>query len=215
VELPQGAWTDATLTLNGARFCPAVYVNGGKVSESPGGMTVTTHLLKSPHVAPGESILLEIALKSLEDVDAHDASRIPEADRWRSNLSSCLWDNVTLRLHGPARITRLIPSSNLAEDQVNVKWQFQELAAALPPLGLRFEILSAAGETMATARISKAPGKGTARISLHGRCRFWSPHDPVTYRLRASLADGTGILDRREITLGIREFRTEGARVPS
>jgi hypothetical protein len=90
VGLPQGNWTHATLVLNGARFCPAVYVNGQKTSEAPGGMTVTTHLLKSEHVAPGRSIVLEVALKSLKDVDPRDASRIPKADRWRSNLSSCL-----------------------------------------------------------------------------------------------------------------------------
>ena len=30
VDLPGGSWTDATLVLNGARFCPSVYVDGTK-----------------------------------------------------------------------------------------------------------------------------------------------------------------------------------------
>ncbi len=102
VELPPGDWRSATLTLNGARFCPAVFVDGEQVSASAGGMTVTNHLLRGPTVRPGRRISLEIALRSLRDVDPCDASRIPEADLWRSNVSSCLWDSVRLRFHGPA-----------------------------------------------------------------------------------------------------------------
>ncbi|MHC4575312.1 MAG: glycoside hydrolase family 2 protein, partial [Planctomycetota bacterium] len=210
VKLPQGNWTHATLVLNGARFCPAIYVNGEKISEAPGGMTVTTHLLRSPHLAPGKSIVLEVSLKSLKDVDPRDASRIPKADQWRSNLSSCLWDNVTLRLHGPERITRLIPSSDLENDRVSVKWEFEELATGLQGLSLRFEVLSTKGEKMAEARARNARTRGTAQIPLRGRCRYWSPDNPVTYRLRATLSDGSRTLDVWEITLGIREFRTRG-----
>jgi hypothetical protein len=210
VKLPRGNWTHATLTLNGARFCPAVYVNGRKVSESPGGMTVTTHLLKSADVSPGKNIILEVALKSLKDIDPLDASRIPEADRWRSNLSSCLWDKVTLRLHGPARIRRLIPWADLADNQVSVKWQFERLKPGPQGFSMRFDILSPDGQKMAAAAIPEAAAKGTAQIPLGDRCRYWSPEKPVTYRLRAALSESGRILDRWEITLGIREFRTQG-----
>ena len=210
VKLPPGNWTHATLTLNGARFCPTVYVNGEKVSEAPGGMTVTTHLLRGTHAVPGKYVVLEVALKSLKDVDPQDASRIPKADQWRSNLSSGLWDKATLRLHGPARITRLIPSADLKNDLVNVNWEFEKLVAAVPGLALRFEILSRDGERMATAEVPNANVKGAAQIPLFGRCRYWSPENPVTYRLRATLSNGSRTLDAWEITLGIREFRTHG-----
>src|ERR1035438_3465785 len=33
VQLPEGNWTTAALRLKGARFAPAVYVNGEKISE--------------------------------------------------------------------------------------------------------------------------------------------------------------------------------------
>lgn len=103
VELPAGAWSRATLQLNGARFCPAVFVNGRQVSQAPGGMAPTFHLLDDPDVRPGGAIDLEIALKPLSEVDPRDASRIPKADLWRSNVSSYLWDLMTLRLTPLAR----------------------------------------------------------------------------------------------------------------
>ena len=66
------------------------------------------HLLDSMDVRPGSTIQLEVSLKSLKDIDIDDASRISEADWWRSNVSSCLWDDVVIRLHKGCRINRLI-----------------------------------------------------------------------------------------------------------
>ena len=106
VELPQGDWNVAELELKGARFRPEVYVNGQKVSYKEGGMAKTTHLLKG--VAPGQRVTLEVSLASLKDVPLEDASRIPEVDRWRSNVSSCLWDDVTLFLYRDARVNRVL-----------------------------------------------------------------------------------------------------------
>src|SRR5262249_30087154 len=104
VTLPEGDWTIATLTLKGARFAPTVYVDGEKVSSTEGGMAPTVHVLRSPAVAPGRTIFLEIALKSLNDVDPLDASATPIADLWRTNISSGLWDSVMLHCSGDARI---------------------------------------------------------------------------------------------------------------
>jgi len=96
VTLPQGAWSKATLVLNGARFRPRVFVNGTPVSAAEGGMTRTRHVLQHDAVKPGATITIEIALASLSDVPVGDASRIPPADHWRSNISSCLWDDVRI-----------------------------------------------------------------------------------------------------------------------
>ena len=41
VTLPRGQWTHATLELKGARFAPAVYVEGVQVSHCEGGMAPT------------------------------------------------------------------------------------------------------------------------------------------------------------------------------
>ncbi|MFZ0283026.1 MAG: glycoside hydrolase, partial [Bacteroidales bacterium] len=109
IELPAGNWKYATLELKGARFSPEVYINGVSVSRQNGGMAPTFHLLNHKDVKPGRKIKIEIALKSLKDLPVTDASYIPVADQWRSNISSSLWNDVVLKLHGDLRIDRVIP----------------------------------------------------------------------------------------------------------
>lgn len=209
VRLPGGAWTHATLLLGGARFCPAVYVDGVGVSETEGGMAETVHPLPHPGVAPGATIRVEIALKSLDDVPAGDASRIPKADLWRSNVSSCLWDSVRLHLHGPTRIARLIPSPDLGDDAVTVRCELDHREA---PRGR--QVLSV--EVMDEARTVLASGETTAgpccrcRVALGGKLRRWSPEDPVCYTLRVRVRESARIIDEREITYGHRTFGIEG-----
>jgi hypothetical protein len=208
-QLPAGDWTHATLWLYGARFCPAVYVNGELVSQTPGGMTLTRHLLKSEAVRPGSRIALEIALQSLADMDAADASRIPDADRWRSNISSCLWDRARLRLHGPARWTRLLPCPDLQNDLLTLSWEFERLAPT-GTLDLTFQALDDRGRVLVEQCITQAAPRGRTALSLKGACQPWSPEQPRLYRLRALLKEGERLLDTDEISFGLREFRAEG-----
>ena len=209
VQLPAGNWTDATLWLYGARFCPAVYVNGERVSQTPGGMTLTKHLLKGEGVRPGDAITLEIALQSLADMDAVDASRIPDADRWRSNVSSCLWNSARLRLHGPARWTRLLPFPDLQNDLLGLSWEFERLAPS-GPLGLTFQVLDQQGQVLAEQHLKQAVSRGRTTLPLLGACQPWSPEQPRLYRLRALLSEGERLLDTDEMSFGLREFRAEG-----
>ena len=109
IILPSGKWNHATLELKGARFAPEVFINGISVSRQNGGMAPTFHLLNQKDVKPGKKIVIEIALTSLKDLPVTDASYIPVADHWRSNISSCLWDDVILRFHGDLLIDRIIP----------------------------------------------------------------------------------------------------------
>ena len=90
VKLPAGDWSHANLLLKGARFNPKVYVNGEQVSSVAGGMAPTTHSLGHVAVKPGGKIVLEIELMSLADMTEKNASYIPTADHWRSNISSML-----------------------------------------------------------------------------------------------------------------------------
>jgi beta-galactosidase len=117
VELPAGDWSHATLLLKGARFNPKVYINGAPVSSVAGGMAPTTHPLVHAAVKPGSKVLLEVELMSLADMSEKNASYIPSADHWRSNVSSMLWDDVVLQLHGFARIDRMIPFTDLQADK--------------------------------------------------------------------------------------------------
>jgi hypothetical protein len=210
VRLPRGSWTHATLVLNGARFGPAVYVEGARVSERPGGMAVTTHPLASPAVVPGAEIALEIALRPLSAVDPQDASRVPEDDVWRTNVSSGLWDSMTLRLHGPTRLARILPSYDIANDALDVRWDLERRRPAASAETLRFRIIDEGGRPVAEASAAAGRSKGQTTIPLRGACRLWSPEKPVLYTLETTLENGESPGDRRRVTVGMRDFRVEG-----
>jgi hypothetical protein len=210
VRLPRGSWTHATLVLKGARFCPAVYVDGAKVSERPGGMTVTTHPLASAAVFPGAEITLEIALRPLSAVDPQDASRVPKADLWRTNVSSSLWDSVTLRFHGSTRLARILPWYDIANDALDVRWELDRLRPAASAETLRLRILDRGGRPVAEATAAAEGSKGKTTIPLRGACGRWSPETPVLYTLEARLESDEGLSDRRRVTVGMRDFRVEG-----
>lgn len=208
IVLPQGDWTHATLVLKGARFCPSVYVNSRLVSQSMGGMAPTMHLLADADIKPGSKLQLEISLKSLKDVDDTDASRTPEADRWRSNVSSCLWDSPVVRLHKGCRINRMIPYPDLANDRLSIRWELEDIDGVLAKgnLTIVFQVIDKDGGILREAFVENAGCTGFGTIVLNHSCIPWSPENPNCYRLRAVLKNGDGILDEDEITMGLKEF---------
>ncbi|RLD75635.1 MAG: hypothetical protein DRJ10_14905, partial [Bacteroidetes bacterium] len=180
INLPKGNWKHAKLILSGASFCPTVFVNGQKVSEMPGGITITEHLLDCNDVSPGKKIVLEIALKSHKDVNHRDASKIPMADRWRTNVSSCLWDKVTLHLYGSAQIKRLIPFYDFKTDQVRIKWKVENHQEPINKLRMRFEILDQSENIVVQTHVKRVELDGFFSIDLDGMCQQWSPENPKT-----------------------------------
>ncbi len=221
VRLPRGSWTHATLILNGARFCPSVWVDGELVSEAPGGMAPTLHPLRNDKVRPEAAISLEIALHSLESVEADDASYIPPADRPYTNVSSGLWDSVFLCLHGHFRIARLLPSWNQTENRLDVRWEFtpsdrlaeQEakgFSSDLSRFEMELQVLDPHERVLAATVADVGGFRGITCMELPESCRPWSPEDPVLYTLRAELRDGGKSLDIDERILGLRDFRVEG-----
>ena len=120
VRLPQAPFARAFLLLGGARFCPSVYVNGDFCAQAQGGMGQLRLPLDHPACKPGAWISLEICLHSLQDVPPDDASRIPETDWWRTNIASCLWDDVSLCFTGEAAIVRVIPRCTQSLSEVDV-----------------------------------------------------------------------------------------------
>lgn len=222
VDLPGGDWTDATLILKGARFRPTVYVDGVKVHEIEGGMAPTVHPLRSEAIRPGATITLEIALTPLNQMPEEDASRTPEADWWRSNVSCCLWDDVVLHLHGPARIARLLPMPDLEKDELalslliakdaGVAGDF-ELAVAIHPAkdtAATDGAEAADGPTLVEARQVVSGGTGLMRVPLKGALARWSPASPNCYRLVATLLREGRPIDRYETPLGLKDFRVVG-----
>ncbi|MFP4354310.1 MAG: glycoside hydrolase [Phycisphaerae bacterium] len=208
VELPGGDWTEATLTLKGARFAPKVFVDGRLVSSAPGGMAPTTHLLPAEVVGPGRTVELEIELAGLDDIPADDASKIPPADRWRSNISSCLWDSAVLRTHRGARLERVIPFGDPLKAQADVRWQFQRLGFN-GEMDVKVEVLDGA-QVLCQHRIDARAETGSAVFDLPRTCLPWSPESPNLYTLRVSLLAGQDALDTWEMAFAPRRFEVAG-----
>ncbi|WP_455498696.1 glycoside hydrolase [Coprobacter sp.] len=201
VTLPKGDWSSATLELKGARFMPEVYVDGVLVSKRGGGMASTFHSLKG--VKPGRTITLEIALSSLKDVPRSDASYIPSADQWRSNISSSLWDDVILYLHGAGRIGSIIPDYDLSKKNVDVKFNVEgKLSAG------RFcaTITDKDGNVLFSEENTYKGGKGLFSFNYTGKLKEWTPENPELYTLNLVLYNGKKISDQRSIHLGIKNF---------
>jgi beta-galactosidase len=206
VQLPRGNWQQATLTLNGARFAPAVYVDGEKVSSAEGGMAPTVHLLRSPHVAPGKTIQLEVALLSLTDLSNKDASSVPGADRWRSNISSGLWDSVTLHFSGSTRIARITPFTSFSTDTVSVHWQAE--GSVLPGETIHAFLEDGSGRSIASSSAEAVIGlQGELGIALHNAAAPWSPEHPNVYKLRVELTANGKPEDMRTVSWGLKDFR--------
>ncbi len=213
IALPEGIWTVATLRLNGARFAPAIYVDGEKISESEGGMAPIEIPLAAGAAAPGRTVQLEIALKSLRDLDPLDASAVPVANRWRTDLSSGLWDDVRLHFSNGGRITRVLPWTDFANDCVSVHWAIDGAPEASATRTVQALLLDPSGRILASSEPTAAHANaGLTELRLQHACQPWSPDTPNLYRIKLVLSANGRTEDSREISWGLRDFHVKGLR---
>lgn len=207
VVLPKGKWKYATLELKGARFAPEVFVDGVSVSRANGGMTTTFHLLKSDKIKPGKKITLEIALLSLKNLPKEDASYIPATDHWRSNISSSLWDDVVLHLHGEQRIGTVIPDANTTAKTLNVDFYVENPVKPKKEGGnYSFNIIDAKGNVILKQSGKYSSGKNTVSFNYEGKLKEWSPENPALYTMDIRLEQNGNTVDKTSRRLGVRKF---------
>jgi beta-galactosidase len=203
IKLPEGSWEKATLQLKGARFLPQVYVNGDLVGEQNGGMVSLFIPLNHKAIQSGNTITLEIALASLANVSPLDASYIPESDQWRSNVSSSLWDDVVLHLHGEVSIQRIIPFIDYKEQKVNVQF---DLNAPEKFKGVaRLDIIDNKGQVLIHCQEPVQGSRNAIEFEIDHQLKSWSPENPNLYRLKLTIFEGKGeVTDVSTISLGIK-----------
>ena len=207
VALPDGKWEYATLELKGARFAPAVFVDGVPVCRADGGMAPTFHLLDSPAVRPGRTLTREIALTSLRDLPVTDASYIAESDHWRSNISSSLWDSVLLHLHGSQRITNLIPDADPERKELGLAFFVETVPGAdATPGRYRLEILDGDGHILLSRKGAWQEGRNDLSVRYGGVLDEWSPEHPALYEARLTLTRGGRVVERFSRKLGVKRF---------
>ncbi len=196
VVLPAQPFNRLLLVLKGARFRPQVFVNGTRVSAAEGGMAFTRHLFAHPDCVPGAEIELEVRLCGLDEMPLTDASRIPEADHWRSNLSSCLWDDVLLYPIGEAAITRIVPHA----DPCGVTAIIDTDA----PCKLNVRLHDANGAKIGSVWCDAQAGQNEVRLPC--KLNEWSPDTPSVYSLTAVTEDG---ISQMKVNCGLSEFRVK------
>ena len=206
IVLPKGEWTQGTLILKGARFAPEVYINGERVSSTEGGMAPTFHLLQHEEVKPGNSILLEIALKSLRDIPETDASYIPKADHWRSNISSCIWDDVILKLHGDVSIESVIPYIFQEKGEGKLKVSLNGFRKNSNKLKAELCIVDTSGNSILKKQF-KINQKITNLNFALDQLQKWTPETPNLYHAKLKIWDKNILQDEYELNLANRSFK--------
>lgn len=201
VTLPANEFSRASLVLYGAKYMPKVYVNGKLVSSSEGGLTVTRHLLEHEDIKPGNTITLEVELASYSDTPDTDASKLPIADDWRSDLTSHIWNDVYLDLHENIRIDSVVPAYDKESDALDIRYKtsvFGEYSG-----NITFTLLDG-DEVIATAT-AKADKKGKIAMPLCGKCTLWSCENPKLYTLKTEVAGHI-----RTQKTGLKVFEKDG-----
>ena len=200
VKLPQGSWNKSELELKGARFRPKVYVDGILVSSKEGGMAATVHNL--PGLVPGGTAQIEVELAPLSQVPPEDASRIPEVDQWRSNVSSCLWDDVVLHLYEDARVDRVLTSCDSKRKVASLKYRVKGKGASRASI-----CISDSDKPVFEKSFPVSEGENMASISYKGLLSEWSPASPTLYTVCVTLYGGDGHeLSSYGQTLCLRDF---------
>lgn len=205
VKLPEGRWTVATLELKGARFRPQIYVNGVLEGQQEGGMAPVFFVIKNEHVKPGKTVTIEIALASLKDVPQSDASYTPTADQWRSDVSSALWDDVVLHLHGEVSINRIVPFINYKEQSVDVKFDLNNAKGFTGTAEL--QIMDSKGKALIRKTAAVSGSRNSIGFDVKEQLKNWSPENPNLYHLKLSLSDTKrNLQDESVIPFAIKNF---------
>ena len=201
ITLPAESFSRASLVLYGAKYQPKVYVNGMLVSSSEGGLTVTRHLLDSRDVKPGNTVTLEIELTSYTDTPDTDASKLPEADDWRSDLTSHIWNDVYLDLHDDVRIDGVVPAYDKDKDALDIRYKLTAFADV--DSDIAFTLLD--GETIIATAAAKADKKGKITMPLDGKGILWSCENPKLYTLKTEVKGQV-----RTQKTGLKVFEKDG-----
>jgi len=209
VKLPNGDWTKATLLLKGARFMPKVYVDGNLVSEQAGGMAPTLHALTHENIKPGNTVTIEIVLASLKDMPERDASRIPKADYWRSNIASHLWDDVVLKLHGNASLEHVNGYKVLKDDEVKIKYRINNTSKK-DFSSIAVAVLDSNGKEVLKKEYRVSSSKGELTLKASGKLKLWEPDTPNLYKLVTKLKKGNKVIDIDTCNYGHRAFKVKG-----
>ena len=199
----------ATVMLYGARFDPSVNLHGEEIAAMVGGMapmsfTFSLYSKNRPPTLAKDT--LTINLKGLDEIGPENASYIPKADQWRSNISSGLWDKLSIRYHGPMYLERYYTSYDPEHDAI--KFHIWVEGQTYKKRQISFQA-TVANKHIYTFLI-EGPGGYEFSIARPKDVALWSPDMPSLYDLSFRLNQGKSILDAIAFQAGFKSFKVEG-----
>jgi len=207
VVLPEGNWNLATLILNGARFDPTIFINGQRIAEQEGGMAPLQFIISHPDLKPGKTVNLEIHLKALSEIKVSNASRIPEADRWRSNVSSCLWDKVEMLFSTSARISLIQPRYIPENDTIQF---LVHLDGLLNVSKSQFQLELQYGKNrIILIPIIASQNNIQIKIKRPASLPLWTPDSPDRMNFTFLVKKKNQILDQQNLIWAPKDFRVK------
>lgn len=215
----------AILTLKGARFNPTVYLNGQLLqrlnyTDGPntgGGMNQLQFWVPKEAWQLKDTSLghvLEVKLEGLGQLSKQDASYIPVADQWRSNVGACLWDDVVLRFTGTYAIGRHYPVYDDSSHVLRVMLNLKKLESNGTKTHARLLLRDpASGRTVKLYYpLNPAADSGkqvSLMMALPKWVKKWSPDHPKRYLLSVVVRTAQGqILDSIGHWYGIKHVTT-------
>ncbi len=207
LDLPPGTWTHATLELAGARFGPSLAINGDQVAQAAGGMAPISLAADHADVQPEGRVELALILNGLGAIPTDDASFIPPADHWRSNVAACVWDDVSLRLHGSVAVAGVVPFYD-GGAELTLRCDLDRRGDDQGPVQLVAEVFQ---DDRIFARTTMPCEGDQGQLVLNvSDCPWWSPEQPACLGLRLRVERAGVVLDEVTQAWGRRTFAIKG-----
>ncbi len=218
------------LVLQGAKYCPEVFVNGRKVGEHFGGYEPCEFDITAA-VRGGENELL-ILCHDWTVLFRGEPVKFPPRIEWHALRAYPrnrviypiggrysefgLWDDVYLYAVPEVYIADAFVRPSVRTRTLRVDYELVNEGGAEAEVVLAARLRDRERAVLDLGRRRVAIGAGQrVRVSLQagwreGQVELWSPERPKLYTLVSTLRSGAGVDERRD-RVGLREFWCEGA----
>jgi hypothetical protein len=210
---------EAVISIKKSQYVTQVYINGMDMGTSMACYTpvefVVTGALK---YGTGNEILIKVGDRVWLPAEAAGGT-----DKEKEHYLPGIWDDVELSFTGKVRVNRLLVLPSVAEKKVTVKAQLRNLSPAQVFYGDAMSdsvtlTVSIAEKRSGKVLVSQSGRYSTKRDNLSEtvldiplpQFTAWSPDSPFLYTAKATVSDGSTVLDEWSKTFGMRDFTRKG-----
>ena len=181
----------------------------------------TKNSLGTPHVydltpllSPGTHLLTICVDNRTKDIDVGKNSH-SISDHTQSNWNGIV-GKMELEARYPVYISQISVYPELKDNQAKVKITIQNSSDFEVPskISLSGNAVKNENDKIGGSMFDQIIKKGTNEIeavcSMGDRPKLWDEFEPNLYRLKVEMSDGDGITQFREVTFGMRDFKTSG-----